>query len=188
MNKCKMIGAALFVSLFWGNAASACLPPPSELPEPREAGESETDYQARVARLRAEAQAARQAEAEAFAPVRENNLWDYDVVKRIAVVDVVGVNDPGDGPPSMTIDYLFSTVMPERGMERDERFALTENRFWTNPCIPVVSYPVGARYILFASDGPISRSLLPLFLLLPAAEVRSERGLALLRAAEQAAP
>lgn len=186
MKKRNMIGAALIASMFWGSAASACLPPPPEAPVPREADESDADYQARVARLRAEAQAARQAEAEAFAPIRENNLWDHGIVTRIAVVDVVGVADPGDGPPSMTVDFLFSTVQPERGMERDERFALTENRHWTNPCIPVVSYPVGARYVLFASDGPISRSL-PLFLLLPAAEVRSERGLALLRAAEQAA-
>jgi hypothetical protein len=189
MNKPDMIGVALFVSLFWGAVASACVPYPFEF---RKDGESDTDYRARVVRQRAEMEAAAQAAEEALAPIRENNFWDNNLVTRIAVVDVVGVVYPDNSPSNTaidllypTVDFLFSTAMPERGMERNEHFALTELSRSFRPCIPIVTYPVGTRYILFASDGPISRSL-PLFLLVPALEVRSERGLVLLRAAEQA--
>lgn len=179
-----LFGSALAGATLWVSAASACTPPPREIPLPYEAGESDEAYQARTVRLRAEAQAAAQAAYEAWALNRENSLWNSANVTRIAVVDVVEVGELGDGPPSMTVDFVFRIALPERGMARAEQFTLTENRFQTMPCVPLAQFPVGARYILFASDGPVSRAL-PVFTLVPTADVRSERGLALLRAAEQ---
>jgi hypothetical protein len=183
MSNRLLFGSVLFGASLWASAASACLSPPPERPVPREAGESDTAYQQRMVRLRAEAEAAAQVRFEEWAIRREEGLWTSANVTRIAVVDVAQI-PVTDGPPSMTNDFVFSVVTAERGMERAERFTLTENRFWTNPCIPVVHYPVGQRYILFASDGPISRQS-AIFMLLPVQEVRTERSLALLRAAEQ---
>ncbi len=178
-----LFGSALAGATLWASAASACLPPPPERPLPREAGESDSAYQERTVRLRAEAQAAAQASYEAWAINREESLWSSPQITRIAVADVEQIGGT-DGPPSMTSDFIFGVVMPERGMVRAERFTLTEPRFAPSPCIPVVHYTIGQRYIVFASDEPIS-SRSTIALLLPVQEVRSERGLALLRAAEQ---
>ncbi len=179
-----LIGTALSAAMLWASAGAACTPPPREVPIPREAGEGDTAYQARTARLRAEALAAAQASYEAWALNRETSLLSSATVTRVAVVDVAEISAP-EGPPSMTNDFVFSVALPERGMARGEQFTLTEPRFASMPCVPVANYPAGSRYVLFASDGPIStRSTI--FLLIPVAEVRSERGQALLRAAERA--
>ena len=178
--------AALVVAL-WSGAASACLPP---LPNvntviTRYDGEADVEYQERVRRIHAERAAEERAAYATWALNRENSLFSSASVTRVAVVDVVDIAALDD-PSSMAIDFLFSVARPERGMERGERFTLTEPRFPMTPCVPVAHYPVGGRYALFASDGPISRQSM-IFLLLPAAEVQSERGLALLRAAEHSA-
>jgi hypothetical protein len=180
----KTPAIAALVAALWSGAASACLPPPPDVITviPRFDTEGDVEYQERVRRIRVEQAAAEQAAYAAWALRRENSLWDAALITRIAVVESAGpvATDPSL-PPSMTSDFVFTVARAERGMERAERFTLTEPRFATNPCIPVVHYPAGGRYILFASDGPLSRSL-PGFLLLPEAEVRSERGMALLRA------
>jgi hypothetical protein len=181
-----LIGSAVSAAVLWGSAASACLPPPRDVITviPRDDREGDVEYQERVRRIRAEQAAAEQASYAAWALNRENSLWDSALVTRIAVVDSAGpVETDPSLPPSLTGEFVFTVTHAERGMERAERFTLTEPRFSTNPCIPVVQYPAGGRYILFASEGSLSRSM-PGFLLLPVADVRSERGLALLRAAE----
>ncbi len=126
-----------------------------------------------------------QARLEEWALTRENGLWDFANVTRIAVVEVVQISLP-DGPPSMTSNVVFNVTAPERGMVRGEQFTLSEPRFASMPCVPVAQYSAGERYVVFAGEGPIARQS-PIFVLLPVAEVRSERGLALLRAAEAAA-
>jgi hypothetical protein len=179
-----LLGLTLAAAGLWASAASACLPPLRETTLPREAGESDAAYQARIEQGRARAAAA----VEAQALAQQESLWDTRYVTRLAVVDVVEVAGPEAGAPPMgTMDFTFRVVTAQRGMAANERFTLTEPTWSSRPCVPVTRYPLGQRYILFTNDQPISRSSM-IFYLLPAEAIRSERGLALLRAAEQRVP